>query len=93
MGIYKSYKRRFHLKNARLKKYQKNKQSNEDVPTNINEKAPNSIDEKDSFGINEETAVKAPNQSLQRMQQRKFHSKKFNYKNLDLKLLRIFLIN
>ena len=70
MGIYKSYKRRFHLKNAWLKKYQKNKQSNEDVPTNINEKAPNSIDEKDSFAINEETAVKAPNQSLQRMQQR-----------------------
>ena len=38
----------------------KNKQSNEDVPTNINEKAPNSIDEKDSFGINEETAEKHP---------------------------------
>src|SRR5581483_8878168 len=39
MGIYKSYKRRFHLKNARLKKYQKNKQVNEEQSIGINKEA------------------------------------------------------
>jgi len=64
MGVYKSYKRRFHLKNARLKKYQKNEQLNKEEPININEEEPININEEAPNNIINEKAGEVPNKRM-----------------------------